>query len=382
MERRLASDPRLAFAAMVVLDAKATGALLRRRLCVGRRRILQRAAPALDIPSILNRRKLISIARSVMRRRCDSASPVEYRQHLEALAAHHRQLETYADNCLENFENRAELVDAEIARVEGRELDAERLYEAAIRSARENGFVQNEALANELAARFYAAVVASRGSPGRTCETRGTAIGSGAPMERSGSSRRSIPISADEHPSSDPTRTVLTPVEHLDLSTVLKVSQAVQGETDLEKLIAAIMRLALEHAGAERGLLILPHGDAYRIEAEARSSHEGVTVDLRQTSIGADDLPQSVLQYVLRTRERVLLQDAAAASEFADDEYLRRHRARSVLCIPLAQASQAGRDHLSREQPDVRCLHASPDGAPRSARVRRGHLAGERAPLP
>ena len=63
---------------------------------------------------------------------------------------------------------------------------------------------------------------------------------------------------------------------------------------------------------------------AYRIEAEAKSSNEGVTVDLRQTSIGADDLPQSVLQYVLRTRERVLLQDAAAASEFADDEYLRR----------------------------------------------------------
>ena len=61
-------------------------------------------------------------------------------------------------------------------------------------------------------------------------------------------------------------------MEHLDLSTVLKVSQAVQGETDLEKLIAAIMRLSLEHAGAERGLLILPHGDAYRIEAEARST--------------------------------------------------------------------------------------------------------------
>ena len=54
---------------------------------------------------------------------------------------------------------------------------------------------------------------------------------------------------------------MLTSVEHLDLSTVLKLSQAVQGETDLEKLIAAVMRLGLEHAGAERGLLILPHGD-------------------------------------------------------------------------------------------------------------------------
>jgi formate hydrogenlyase transcriptional activator len=100
------------------------------------------------------------------------------------------------------------------------------------------------------------------------------------------------------------------------------------------------MRLGLEHAGAERGLLILPHGDACRIEAEARSGNEGVTVGLQQTSIAAGDLPQSVLQYVLRTRQRVLLQDALAASEFADDEYLRSHRARSVLCIPLLKQTR------------------------------------------
>jgi transcriptional regulator with GAF, ATPase, and Fis domain len=148
------------------------------------------------------------------------------------------------------------------------------------------------------------------------------------------------PYLADEHPPSNPTRTVLTSVEQLDLSTVLKVSQAVQGETDLEKLIAAVMRLGLEHAGAERGLLILPHADGYRIEAEATSSNERVTVDLRRTTIDADELPQSILQYVLRTRERVVLQDASAANEFVDDVYLRRHRARSVLCLPLLKQTR------------------------------------------
>ena len=65
------------------------------------------------------------------------------------LAAHHRQLEIWAENCPENFENRAALVGAEIARIEGRELDAMHLYEQAIRSAHANGFVHNEALANE-----------------------------------------------------------------------------------------------------------------------------------------------------------------------------------------------------------------------------------------
>jgi hypothetical protein len=88
---------------------------------------------------------------------CDSAPVGARQQHIDAVAAHHRQLQVWAANCPENFENRAALVAAEIARIEGRQLDAERLYEQAIRSARANGFVHNEALANELAARFYAA---------------------------------------------------------------------------------------------------------------------------------------------------------------------------------------------------------------------------------
>ena len=87
---------------------------------------------------------------------CDAAIPDQHRQHVQALTAHHRQLVEWAENCPENFENRAALVGAEIARIEGRELDAERLYEVAIKSARENNFVHNEAMANELAARFYA----------------------------------------------------------------------------------------------------------------------------------------------------------------------------------------------------------------------------------
>src|SRR5262249_13390431 len=88
---------------------------------------------------------------------CDGASPDEFRLHLEALAEHQRLLRKYASRRVATVLSRMELVDAEAARVEGRVLDAERLYEDAIRSARENDFVQNEALANELAARFYAA---------------------------------------------------------------------------------------------------------------------------------------------------------------------------------------------------------------------------------
>jgi predicted ATPase len=88
---------------------------------------------------------------------CPTTSSDESRQHRETISAHHAQLATWAANCPENFADRAALVEAEIARLEGRELDAERLYEQAIRLAGKQGFVQNEGLANELAARFHKA---------------------------------------------------------------------------------------------------------------------------------------------------------------------------------------------------------------------------------
>jgi PAS domain S-box-containing protein len=122
---------------------------------------------------------------------------------------------------------------------------------------------------------------------------------------------------------------------HLDLATVIKVSEAVSGEIVLEKLIDALMRAAIEHAGAERGLLILPRGDDYRIEAEATTSGDTVNVVLRQAGITDADLPSTVFQQVLRTKESVLLHDASGQNPFAADEYVRGHHAQSVLCLPL-----------------------------------------------
>jgi PAS domain S-box-containing protein len=109
----------------------------------------------------------------------------------------------------------------------------------------------------------------------------------------------------------------------------------VSGEIVLEKLIDTLMRTALEQAGAERGLLILPRGTEPRIEAEATTGGETVVVQLRDQPVTAAVLPESVLHYVLRTRESVILDDAAAQPPFAADPYLRQRQARSILCLPL-----------------------------------------------
>jgi PAS domain S-box-containing protein len=256
-------------------------------------------------------------------------------QHFEALAAHHRQLEAWAQNCPENFENRAALVGAEIARIEGRLLEAEQLYEQAIRSARSNGFVNNEAIAYEIAARFYAARGFQKFADAylreaRYCYQRWGADGKVAQLDHL------YPDIKKESLISAPTSTTLRPTELLDMATVIKVSQAVSGEMVLEKLIDSIMRAAIEYAGAQRGLLIRPRGDQLLIEAEATTTGENdVTVYQRDAPVSAAVLPESVVRYVMRTRHDVILDDATAGNPFSTDAYIVQHRARSIACLPL-----------------------------------------------
>src|SRR5208282_2792314 len=264
----------------------------------------------------------------------DSAPPEARREILEAVTGHRRQLQVWAENCPENFEGPAALAAAELARIEGRVLDAERLYEEAIRSARANGFVHNEAIANEVAARFYAARGFEKISRAYLHDARHGYLC----WEADGKVRQleeMYPHLRAEERAPGPTSTIATPVERLDLATVIKVSQAVSGEMVLEKLIDTLMRTAIAQAGAERGLLILSRGTEPRIEAEATTSGDTVSVRLDDAPVTASALPETVLHYVLRARESVILDDAATQTPFADDPYIREREARSILCLPL-----------------------------------------------
>jgi len=100
------------------------------------------------------------------------------------------------------------------------------------------------------------------------------------------------------------------------------------------------MRTAIEHAGAERGLLILLRGEEHWIEAEATTASNQAKVDLQHLKVTAADLPESVFRYALRTKEPVLLHDASGQSQFSTDEYLREHHAKSVLCLPIVKQTR------------------------------------------
>ena len=212
------------------------------------------------------------------------------------------------------------------------------LYEQAIDLAHEHGFVQNEGLAHELAAQYcLARDLKTAGYAylrnARNCYDRWGAIAKVKQLDeryprlREG---RSLATSA----------TIDPPVGRLDVETVVKASQAISSEMILPELIEKLVRIAMEHAGAERGLLILLRAGVPRIEAEATTGHGRVEVTIRQAAITLPDLPESAMNYVIRTQEAVLLDDASADKVYSKDEYVRRKRSKSILCLPIVKQAK------------------------------------------
>jgi PAS domain S-box-containing protein len=270
---------------------------------------------------------------------CENASAEEQRAWRELLMAHQEQLREWAESFPPTFADKHALVSAEIARLEGRDADAMRLYEEAIRSAHDHGFVQNEGLAHEVAARFYAkrgvekiAHVYLRDA--RYCYLRWGALGKVKHLDER------HPHLEEERAATSGAATIGAPIAQLDVETVVQASQAVSREIVLENLIKTLMAIAVEHAGAERGLLILPRGDQLWVEAEATTGHKTVEVNLRHALVAPSELPVSILQYAIRTQEPVVSDDASREKLFLADEYVASRHVRSVLCLPLIKQAK------------------------------------------
>jgi signal transduction histidine kinase/GAF domain-containing protein len=260
-------------------------------------------------------------------------------EHLAVLTRLHQKLVGLAAHCADNLGSRVALITAELARLNGEDLSAQRSYEDAIRLSREGGFVQIEALAYELAARFYQA----RGFETFARVYRGKALEGYARWGAEGKVRQLEHM----HPDLREQRGPLTSaaafgvlIDQLDVRTVLKAAQALSSEIVLDTLIETLMRIAVEHAGAERGMLLLLFDGGPQLTAQAETAGDTVEVTLQKRAVCSTDLPASLLNYVLRTRESLILDDASSSLFFSDDEYVRLGRPRSVLCIPIIKQAK------------------------------------------
>jgi len=252
----------------------------------------------------------------------------------ETLSAHMEQLRDWAESCAPTFLDKHTLVCAEVARVDSRDVDAMRLYEQSIRFAGENGFIHHEGIANEVAGRFYLdrgleTIGYAHLRNARYCYLRWGAVGKVKQLENSHPHLREEPAPLY------PTATIGAPVEQLEVISLVMALQAVSREIDLGRLIEALMVIAVEHAGAERGLLFLPHQHEHRIAAEATTHDDSVQVMLDQAFVTLPKFPESILRYVIRARKSVILDDASVQNLFSPDEYIRHRHSRSILCLPL-----------------------------------------------
>ncbi|MBD2412399.1 histidine kinase [Nostoc calcicola FACHB-389] len=295
-----------------------------------------------------------------------NATSDEKKQYWEIMQEHQQIQKNWANNCPKNFLHRYLLLSAEMARISGKYMNAIELYDRAIAKAKKNEYLNEEALANELAAKFYLEWGKERIAQeylinAYYCFARWDAKAKIDDLEqryprllapilqqtRSRSdSERVSPLTPNDtigtldsfatlHPSMTKSVTSSSNVSFmLDMTTVLKASQTLSSEIELEKLLAKLLSVAIENAGADKCVLLLLKEDVLVVEATAEVGRQSAVLQ----SIPVDDstdVPRSLIYAVKRNLQPSVIIDTAMYSTLIADPYIIRHQPKSLLCVPI-----------------------------------------------
>ncbi|MGH1397583.1 MAG: GAF domain-containing protein, partial [Trichormus sp.] len=265
------------------------------------------------------------------------------KEYWEKLIVNQELMRIWADNSQENFLHKYLLIAAEMARLSGQYLEAINLYDQAIAAAQEHEFIQNVALANELAAKFWL-------SQGKENIAQLYMIEAHYSYQLWGATRK-VEDLLNKYPHLLDNKAVVskrkksltthntvttTQTDHsesLDLATVIKASQVISGEIVLSELLQKLMSIAIENAGASHGCLILNRQDKLGIEI-CVDKLGVITVEPARPLL-EDIMPLSVINYVARTHENVVLSDATDESNFGNDPYIQSEQPKSVLATAI-----------------------------------------------
>ena len=264
---------------------------------------------------------------------------------LASVETHQTTLQQWAQNAPMNYLHKWYLVEAEKQRVLGNKAEAIEMYDRAISGAKENKFLNEEALANELAAKFYWEWSKEKLAQTYMIEAYYCYVQWGATAKVTDLETRYPQLLAPIQPGIKTTKTTASVTttgsgSNLDITTVMKATSAISGEIMLDKLMSSLMKILMESAGAERGYLILSSQGKLLIEAEGKIDDNPVTV-LQSISVeNCQELSSAIVNYVARTQESVVLDDAVRAGQFTNDPYIQKHQPKSILCVPLINQSQ------------------------------------------
>jgi PAS domain S-box-containing protein len=260
----------------------------------------------------------------------DQVSPEQQNEYLQTIEKNEHQLKEWAKAGPDNFHHKHTLVAAELARLRGNEAEAMRLYEEAINWARLHGYNQDEAVAHEVAGRFYlerglrTAGIAHM-KEARACYARWGAVGKVRQLDS---------LYPELYQPQASTRS-------LDLMTLFKAAQAISKEVVLEGLLETLMRVVVEAAGAQHGVLLLQQDDQLLVRVRGQIIDQQICTVIEEVPLGdCSALPVTVINYVRRTHEMVVIGDALRETGIAKDAYFRDANVRSALCLPIIKQSR------------------------------------------
>ncbi|MEG5064219.1 AAA family ATPase [Microcoleus sp. B3-A4] len=281
------------------------------------------------------------------------ADSIAQEQYLNQVAANQEKMQDWAFHAPMNYQHKYDLVAAEIARVLGHRLEAMDLYDRAIATAKENQYLQEEALFCELAAKFYLELgkdkiarvyltdayyaYARWGSQAKTHD-----LEQKYPQLLSQILEQKTSLYAGETIA----QTIVGPLTSagnnignmLDLATVIKASQAISGEINVEELLSTLIQILTQNAGASKGSIILQRAGKLSIVAKCLDERCYLpNIPLSQSQ----NLPITAINYVWRTRETLVINDIATENIFAADPYIIQHQPKSVLCTPIVNRGKA-----------------------------------------
>nr|WP_290225142.1 hybrid sensor histidine kinase/response regulator [Trichocoleus desertorum] len=267
---------------------------------------------------------------------------------LDQVQQNQEKLRYWADHAPTNFQHKYELVEAERSRVLGQIAEAREFYDQAIIGAKAQGYLQEEALANERAAEFYFSLGRNKFAQEYLSEAyygyvRWGAIAKVKHLEAKYPEIFSrIQQRESFNRGKQPTHrsTTGSHTQTLDLATIFKASQVLSSEIVLTRLLEKLMQIVMENAGAEIGLLLLEQAGELEVAAFSSTSRNVLAWQSEITTAIEDratqyPYPTSLINYVARTHEPLVFNDASHEGSFTLDAYIRKYRPKSVLCTPI-----------------------------------------------
>lgn len=262
---------------------------------------------------------------------CKEASKLDKKKYMEKVLHNQEKMMIWSEHCQDNFWHKYLLVEAEIECIDGNYEKAERLYEEAINYAKKNRFVQDEGICNELTAEFYFRMGKDKIASLFLKEARSLYEIWGA--------RRKVCHMENKYPeifnrlNNNKNYYEQRNIYQVDIETIMNISQSISGEIELDNLIKRLLKILLENAGAEKGIFLMKSDDKMRIQGY---------IDLNKTSIMQNilvnqysEIPQSIIDYVIRTKENIVINNAYKEGLFTHDDYIVKNKIKSIFCIPI-----------------------------------------------